>query len=293
MKNNLLKSICWDITSKCNETCRFCYRNSKNLDLLLNDNKIILKKLIDFGVDKISFVGGEPLLYENLFDLVKWGKDYCKGKTVFSITTNAILLTDIVDNSILINEKMMQKVTDVFDWITFSLDAPNSQLQSNIGRNKYHFERIKSLLIFAKKKRLSNKIKINTVVCKDNINSLIELFYLLENYNVSRWKLFRFLPSRGSAAIHKDEYKINDDEFENAISKLFELNVNHSIKISKNGYDKFDNSYITISSEGKLVIYNGEKYINKVDLRTDDVSKILKFININKHLENRADFSKL
>ena len=100
MSKNVIKSICWDITSRCNECCGFCYRNPNNKELDLNSNKIILKKLIDFGVDKISFVGGEPFLYTGLFELLEWGKSYAKDKTVFSITTNAILLTNIIDNEI-------------------------------------------------------------------------------------------------------------------------------------------------------------------------------------------------
>lgn len=290
MEYNTLKSVCWDITSRCNEYCKFCYRNVHNVDLVFEDNQLILKKLIDFGVDKISFVGGEPLLYERIFDLVQWGKIYCKDRTIFSITTNAILLTTVENGKIVIDEQRFCEMTDKFDWITFSLDASNSPLQNRIGRNERHFERIMTLLAYVKHNAISSKIKINTVVCRDNIDDLVKMYYLLKDYNVKRWKLFQFLPSRGNAAVYKDKYNILTEEFEAAVLKLTELNADETIKIFVNGYDIFDNSYITISSEGKLNVYNGHEYINPVDLKIEDVDNILKYINLNKHIEKRSDF---
>lgn len=290
MEHNTLRSICWDITSRCNDHCKFCYRNTHSMDLSYEENQLILKKLIDFGVDKISFVGGEPLLYDRIFDLVEWGRLYCEGKTLFSITTNAILLTTIKNGKIVINEQQMYPIIDNFKWITFSLDAPNSRLQNKIGRNSLHFERIIALLSYAKQNNINRRIKINTVVCKDNMNKLRDIFNILKNYNVCRWKLFHFLPSRGNAAIYKDEYNISNEDFQKAVLELINLNVDKSIKISVNDYNNFDNSYVTITSEGKLNIYNGNDYVDKVDLKMEDINNILNHINLEKHKEKRSDF---
>lgn len=285
-----LKSVCWDITSKCNESCQFCYRNSLNKELSYEENKEILKKLIDFGVDKISFVGGEPLLYKRVIELAEWGKAYSKRKTMFSITTNAILLAEERNNDIFINEKLVIKILEVFDWITFSLDASNKQLQSQIGRNKTHFERVLKLLEFINGSNLNSKVKINTLVCKKNMGDLSSLHSLLKEYKVKRWKLFRFLASRGSAQVHNEEYAIEEDDFEEVIHKLIMFNDNKQMRITRNGYDEFDNSYVTISSEGKLVVYTGKEYIDTVNILEEDAFKILEYINVEKHLEKRADF---
>ena len=289
MDENVIKSICWDITSRCNEGCRFCYRNQNNEEMNLESNKIILKKLIDFGVDKISFVGGEPLLYRDLFELVEWGREYAKGKTIFSITTNGILLTDIIDNKIRIKIELMNKMLKLFDWITFSIDGPNTEIQSRMGRNTLHFNRIISILEYLDIGKYDNKVKINTVVSKINVEHILDLYKILcKYYNVKRWKIFRFLPSRGNALEYKDKYYISEDIFLNKIEEI--KKYNSKIKISANGYDNFDNSYITISSEGKLVVYDKESYMNKVDLLNEDVINILKYIDINGHKKNRSDF---
>lgn len=288
MSQNIIKSICWDITSKCNECCGFCYRNQNIKELDLNSNKFILKKLIDFGVDKISFVGGEPLLYKDLFELVEWGRTYAKEKTVFSITTNGILLTDIIDNQIIINTKLIEQLLQLFDWITFSLDGSNSKIQNKMGRNSLHFDRIISILEYLSQNGYPNKIKINTVVSKINANCIVDLYKLLCKYNVKRWKIFRFLPSRGNALEYKDKYYISEDTFIRIINEIDKQNT--QIRITINGHDNFDNSYITISSEGNLVIFNNDIYVNKVNLLHEDISNILKYIDVNGHQRKRSDF---
>lgn len=290
-KENVLKSICWDITSKCNDNCKFCYRNPTNKNLTLYENKKILKKMIDFGVDKISFVGGEPLLYENLFELLEWGKYYSKGKTLFSITTNGILLSDYRDGKIYVKKEKISEIVELVDWITFSLDAPNSVLQSEMGRNKQHFERILLLIQYLNVTYPKLKIKINTIVSKINYKDLRDLYDILIQNNIKRWKLFRFLPSRGNAISYKDDYWIAKDEFERTIEDLKELNLDRII-ITINGYEEFDNSYITISSEGMLVVYNNN-YVEKVNLLNDPFEEVIKHIDLYKHIKQRAEFKRV
>lgn len=287
---NIFKSICWDITSKCNDTCKFCYRNTYNMDLSLDENKKILKKMIDYGVDKISFVGGEPLLYENIFELLKYGKEYASGKTLFSITTNAILLTSYNNGKMIVDENKVMELVKLVDWITFSLDAPNTRLQTIMGRNDQHFERVLLLINYLNK--ISDdekvKIKINTIVSKVNYEDLKELCDILLHYKVERWKIFRFLPSRGSAKENKKEYWINEEIFKKTIETLQEYNKNR-IKITVNGYDEFDNSYITISSNGMLVVYT-DNYLEKVNVLHDSFEDVLNYIDIVNHQKRRADF---
>lgn len=62
---------------------------------------------------------------------------------------------------------------------------------------------------------------------------------------------------------------------------------------SHSSYENFDNSYITISSDGKLVVYNNGKYESKINLLYEDAEKILQYIDIKKHIEKRSDFIKI
>lgn len=89
--------ICWLTTNRnCNIRCKWCYaRDTKyNInDCMSLDNA---KKAIDIcaeaGIKKIILIGGEPLLYPYLYDVL----DYCHEKEIkTTIVTNGILLSDI------------------------------------------------------------------------------------------------------------------------------------------------------------------------------------------------------
>jgi MoaA/NifB/PqqE/SkfB family radical SAM enzyme len=98
---NSITSVCWDITSKCNDACKFCFRDANSVDLPLADNLIILNKLIDYGIKKITFTGGEASLYHNLWHLIQCAH-------------NHEIYTNLVTN--------MEKYLNC---ITLSLDGPD------------------------------------------------------------------------------------------------------------------------------------------------------------------------
>lgn len=278
-------SICWDITPKCNDNCLFCYRDLKVAELNYENNKRIIEKLINNDVGKISFLGGEPLLYNELFDLIEYAKSF-HTKTEFSITTNAIKLIDFEKGNYIINRQLLQKIIDHFDWITLSLDAPTSEMQTEIGRNSNHYKRI---LILLEELKLCPriKIKINTLVCKINQNSILQLQELLSNYNISRWKLFQFLPSRGNAKDNQSKLVISREVF---LSVIEQLEKNKAMKITANDYYDFLDTYISINSAGYLVKYDGENYKEILDIKNNDFRDILQQIDINRHNQRRSDF---
>ena len=89
---NELYSICWNITNKCNENCKFCYRKLCK-DNTIEENKKIFDQLSKIKIGKISFCGGEPLLYDELFEIV----DYIHNlnpQIKLSITTNGQIIDD-------------------------------------------------------------------------------------------------------------------------------------------------------------------------------------------------------
>lgn len=290
MVANGIRSICWDITSRCNDCCAFCYRNTDRPEMDLESNELILKKLIDFGVSKISFVGGEPLMYEGILELLRWGRRYAKGRTVFSLTTNARLLTEMKDGSIKVREKQLTELMEQLDWITFSLDAPDRESQAQMGRNIYHFDRVIAMLEYMKEREFQKKIKINSVMTRVNIDRIQELYDILNFYCVNRWKIFRFLPSRGSALKNRDRFYISKDEFWRKIEQILEYAGNGTIKITVNGYEAFEGSYITISSDGKMIVYDGQQYGCCVDLLTENAEKLLNYVDIDAQKKDRSDF---
>ena len=194
------KRVCWNITTKCNQNCKYCHRFLGINDLTYEENKEILNNLIKDGVNNITWTGGEALLYPNLKELLKISKE------------NGIKNKLITNGMVLAQNENMREILDYLDSLTLSLDTINDDTNEELGRGKNHFEEVKTILDYVKGKSL--KVNINTVVSKKNINEMEQLGEFLNNYNISKWKFFKFMPLRETAEKNKDEFAITDAEFE-------------------------------------------------------------------------------
>ena len=85
----------WTITTQCNYHCKYCFARFPELahrtPLSFNDMLRIPSLLADAGCEKLTFVGGEPLLCPHLRSLLQASHDL--GLTTM-IVTNGSLLTD-------------------------------------------------------------------------------------------------------------------------------------------------------------------------------------------------------
>ena len=80
-----------DVTDHCNFKCKHCYKNQPEDYTDLNVEKVIsfLSELDKKGYfPSIVISGGEPLMYEGLFELL----DYIKPRKSVKLNTNGVLL---------------------------------------------------------------------------------------------------------------------------------------------------------------------------------------------------------
>lgn len=194
------KRVCWNITTKCNQNCKYCHRFLGIKDLSYEENKKILNNLIKDGVNNITWTGGEALLYPNLKSLLEISKE------------NGIKNKLITNGMVLAQNENMREILDYLDSLTLSLDTINDNTNEELGRGRNHFEDVKIILDYVKDKDL--KVNINTVVSRKNINEMEELGEFLNNYNINKWKFFKFMPLRETAEKNKNEFEITDAEFE-------------------------------------------------------------------------------
>lgn len=231
-----LYSVCWNITSKCNEDCKFCFRKKCN-ENTLEQNKKIFDNLSKIKIQKLTFSGGEALLYNDLFELV----DYIKQKNpslILSLTSNGKIIDDII----------MQKIIEMFDIITFSIDSSINHINEKIGRGKNHLNKVVKLLDICNNKI---EIKINTVANRYNIDDLENIYNIIKKYNISRWKILRYYPVRDSIT-YKDEFYI-DDKISNKVEKILNnIKKESSIIINYDNEKEFKTSYFIIYPDGSV-----------------------------------------
>lgn len=102
MKGGLLmiipKTIFWEITAKCNFNCIHCYlgeKKRKTGEFLKETSLNYVDWLYKVGIETILFMGGEPLIYPYIYDVIKRTGKYGEGLHA-GVLTNGFLLTNEV-----------------------------------------------------------------------------------------------------------------------------------------------------------------------------------------------------
>lgn len=94
--SNIKPVVMWNITRKCNLSCKHCYldaRTSHPNELDKEEGFELIDDLAQLGVPILILTGGEPLASDNFFDYANYAKD--KGlKTV--VSTNGTMITSEV-----------------------------------------------------------------------------------------------------------------------------------------------------------------------------------------------------
>ncbi len=241
----IVMKACWNITSKCNRKCRYCFKFNEK-DLSLDENEKILDKLISLGVNEISWSGGEPFLYDDFQKLLKLSKE--KGLLNY-VNTNATLLnrTNLLDN---INN---------IDKLIISLDFVDDTLNEKYGIGTGYYAHIKDILTQINESNFKIEIQLNTVLFSKNIHYIDELYNEICKYNIDYWKILRFWPVRGKALKEKNKLSITDRQFKEFSRKYQNKNQNFKIRIQN--FDELEERHFIVLSSGEVVYSENGKDI--------------------------------
>lgn len=233
------KEICWNITARCNQNCKYCHRFLNIKDLSYEQNLSILNNLDDSGVNSITWTGGEALLLDEIDELLKcsYEKDI-KNK----IITNGKLLT----------KERIDKIYKCLDSITLSIDSVDDDINYSLGRGKNHFQEIKDILDYIKLKNYDIKIRINSVVCKNNLGKFNELITFLNEYNIHSWRIFKFMPLRETAIKNKESFSISMKEYSDVVKSIKEKSNIENIDTRIE--EDMEKKYVLILANGDIVI---------------------------------------
>lgn len=259
------KEVCWLITTKCNQNCKYCHRFLHIEDLTYEENEKILMKLIRAGVTHITFSGGEALLYPNILNLLKIAKRYgIKSKLI----TNGVMLA---------KNKDIQEICDYLDSLTLSIDSIDNNINKEMGRGESHFANIRTVLEYLKGKELT--VNINTVVSKMNLDSIQELGEFLNNYNINSWRIFKFMPLRETAKENQEKFEISKDEFK--LSKEIFEKYKNIRNIQYREEQDMEDKYVLIISNGDIMRTENGIDVKKGNALEQSIDEILQIIGNN------------
>lgn len=262
--NTMFETASFHIVKPCNMKCKFCYATFQDMNVKQLPKEqafIILDKLKDAGLKKITFAGGEPFLYKNLKEVV----DYAKYiGLITSIITNGSFLT---------YEKLIEFIN--LDWIGISVDSMSRDTNKLIGRT--NGKDVDYLLICDMVKDIGFKLKINTVVNRHNKDENMNWF--IEKYNPERWKVFQALRIEGQNDKQFDEIKVSGKEYSDFIER-------HKMQTSLVAEDNeaMTGSYLLIDPQGRLFENSKGKHTYSSSLQDNDIEKCLSEINLDREM---------
>ncbi len=235
------KEICWNITARCNQSCKYCHRFLNIKDLSYEKNLSILNNLEKSGITSITWTGGEALLLNGIDNLLECS--YKKG-----------IKNKIITNGKLLTKERIDRIYKYLDSITLSIDSVDNNINYFLGRGTNHFREIKDILDYIKEKKYNIKIRINSVVCKNNLNNFNDLIAFLNKYDIYSWRIFKFMPLREKAVINKEQFDVTMDEYSRVVKIIKQQSKIKNIDTRIE--DDMEKKYILILANGDIVITN-------------------------------------
>ncbi|MEM2168067.1 MAG: radical SAM protein [Candidatus Bathyarchaeia archaeon] len=203
----------WFLTRKCNYRCRGCtvWMNQDSEELSTKDVKRGLDILRDIGVLEIVFSGGNPLLRDDIGEILEYSSKY--------------FITTIYDNGSIAANKVEE--LRCVDFVAISLDTldekKNDYLKGLSGSWRRAMETIEAL------KREGINVGVSPTISQINLYEIIDFTKYFTKRNIPVWYClytYDYQPDKGvfSVGRRSDEHEITDMKtLANVCDELMEM----------------------------------------------------------------------
>lgn len=206
-------SIVWDVTSRCNLKCKHCYveaESQKTEEPSTEEAKAIIDQLKKAKVFTLSFSGGEPLLRDDLFELL----EYATKSLVVDVASNGLLIDEDIANQL--------KSTGIaYMQLSFDgLEDAHDYLRGRKGAFNRLMETIEIL------KRMGLRFGVTSVIYRKNVHEIKEMIELAEKLGAFTIRFYRLIyTGRGKELTSLD---LTSSEYKKALQDVY----SHRGKIS-------------------------------------------------------------
>lgn len=244
--------VAWNCTKTCNLKCKHCYASSDNKryddELTLDESKKFIDDLKDFNVPALLFSGGEPLMKENILELL----DYASQRKIRStISTNGTLLDKDVCKS-------LKKIN--LGYVGVSLDGIGSNHDEFRGVNGAFDSALRGIRNCIE---VNQKVGLRFTINKNNYKELEDIFKLIKEEKIPRVCFYHLVYSgRGSKMVDED---ITKEETRQALDLIISKAIEFGPSVE----------ILTVDNHADAV-YTYLKSLEKFRGKSDNILKLLK-----------------
>lgn len=256
MNSSKIKEISLAIGKSCFLRCSGCYNHFSPNALIDRDKVIIFTRFLkeNYGLKKVTLCGGDPLSRPDILEILSYLKGL--GLTIHLDTTGVPLFDDakiIYFGTGIVKRIPLDKISGLIDVMGLPLDGPDDIVNRFFreGRRGYISEVIH---LISNLNHLDQNICINTVVHKNNSNSLTQIADIIAPLNVTTWQLFQFAPTGPIGYANRNKFYITEKDFDRSIKQLKTYITANKIKIQIEGksISRRKDNYLLVDSSGDI-----------------------------------------
>lgn len=199
----------WAITSKCNLDCLHC-RGMEKQQLDNTQAKKVIDDLTELGPEWVTIDGGEPLLRNDLFELLEYAREKLQ---VF-----------LVSNATLLDEGKIKRLADLGVKVEISLDGADPKTYREV--RGACFSEVKEAARLCGKKGILEAICF--VLMKQTYQQAGKIIQLAEELGSRRVMLLGLKPPAGNSY---EPLLLDEGEYEKAFFEIAEQTLNTNIEV--------------------------------------------------------------
>ena len=195
-----------EFSIKCNLRCPYCYNHNGDPDLEgeLNQDQLrdVILQIKGMGAKKIILLGGEPMVYPNVMEMVKFIRDEGLGLDIF---TNGYMMT----------KEIAKIFYDSGVNVVLKMNTFNENVQDMLAGKKGASKMIWDAFHNLKSAGYPSKdpfLAVSTIICRQNIEEVITMWRWLREHNIVPY--FEMITPQGSATENEwldvDTYKLKE-----------------------------------------------------------------------------------
>jgi len=214
-----LRMVAWELTRNCNLSCIHC-RASATLgpytdELTLAECQKIIDEIAGFSSPTIILTGGEPLIRNDLFDIIEYGTD------------RGLRLVIAINGTLLDKEKAKKLKTGGIKRVSLSIDGKYNATHDLFRGVNGSFASVINATEILTDTELP--FQINTTVTKFNVEELRSIYGLVKSIGAVAWHIFLLVPvGRGQELKGKE---LDTDMYEQVLAWLYDIEKKNELEI--------------------------------------------------------------
>ena len=214
-----LRMVAWELTRNCNLNCVHCRASATkgpyDDELSLPECKRIMDDIRSFADPTIILTGGEPLLREDIFEIIDYG------------TGIGLRMVIAINGTLLDREKALKLKELGIKRVSMSLDGVDRNAHDSFRGVEGSFDAVmKGAGVL---REVDLPFQINTTVTRLNVEDLSSIYGLVRSIGAVGWHVFLLVPVGRGEGLKGEE--LNTKMYEAALEGLYEIEKKNEIEL--------------------------------------------------------------